>query len=68
MDHQDSINICIFEQSEELLFSDLSGPLKDQASKYVCMDVSEECEIKICLICLFKRSILTIKCILCFNK
>ena len=28
MDHQDSINICVFEQSEELLFSDLSGPLK----------------------------------------
>ena len=27
MDHQDSINICVFEQSEELLFSDLSGPL-----------------------------------------
>ena len=27
MDHQILINICIFEQSEELLFSDRSGPL-----------------------------------------
>ena len=27
MDHQDLINICVFEQSKGLLFSDLSGPL-----------------------------------------
>ena len=27
MDHQDLINICVFEQFEGLLFSDLSGPL-----------------------------------------
>ena len=32
MDHQDSINICVFEQSEELLFSDLSGPLSTSLS------------------------------------
>ena len=35
MDHQDSINICLFEQSEELLFSDLSGPLRSQFSNLV---------------------------------
>ena len=27
MDHQDLINICVSEQSEDLLFSDLSGHL-----------------------------------------
>ena len=35
MDHQDSINICVFEQSEELLFSDLSGPLRTRPIKYM---------------------------------
>ena len=30
MNHQDLINTCVFEQFEGLLFSDLSGPLKQQ--------------------------------------
>ena len=29
MNHQDLINTCIFEQIQGLLFSDLSGPLRD---------------------------------------
>ena len=28
MNHQDLINTCVFEQFQWLLFSDLSGPLK----------------------------------------
>ena len=27
MNHKDLINTCVFEQIQELLFSDLSGPL-----------------------------------------
>ena len=32
MNHQDLINTCVFEQIQGLLFSDLSGPLKDRFS------------------------------------
>ena len=28
MNHQDLINTCVFEQIQVLLFSDLSGPLR----------------------------------------
>ena len=30
MNHQDLINTCIFEQIQGLLFSDLSGPLREE--------------------------------------
>ena len=47
MNHQILINICIFEQSEELLFSDLSVPLNRATHLRVLFMVRIFCSIKL---------------------